>query len=211
MSFLVDVYHHKRNLGVITWYLGNSWHQLCQVVLNVYQWERGVFKRGNGWPPIFCIRSSRRPSCSPRVGNFAPIEAGGRGFFDMNNFPTNSKVLVQLLFPVRCASGQFYVLFGIWRARRLEGATKLRALLEVLKKSAIFLIFLVLLLFVFLFLVRVTGNADCSVWNETFFGKYFCWLSLICFNLGQSNIDSSTKYRLGMTWMSTDSRFLVLS
>ena len=67
-----------------------------------------------------------------------------------------------------------YILFGIWRARRIEGATKLGALLEVLKKSAIFLIFFILLLVVILFLVRVTGNADCSVWNETFFGKYFC-------------------------------------
>jgi hypothetical protein len=30
------------------------------------------------------------------VGNFAPIEAGGRGFFVINNFPTKGTFWLQL-------------------------------------------------------------------------------------------------------------------
>ena len=61
------------------------------------------FGAGNGWPPIFWILSSRRPNCSPRVGNFAPIEAGARGFFVINNFLTKLAYLGELVQLALCS------------------------------------------------------------------------------------------------------------
>lgn len=88
--------------ATITWFIEWSYSSFSLTDINVYHSMKtnyfvfGFFKRGNGWPPIFWIRSSRRPNCSPMVGNFAPIEAGGRGFFVINNFPTKERFLLQL-------------------------------------------------------------------------------------------------------------------
>jgi hypothetical protein len=65
-------------------------------MLDVYQRGRGAFNRFRGWPPIFRMRSSRRPYWSPRVGNCAPIEDGGRGFLVINNFLMDYPILWQL-------------------------------------------------------------------------------------------------------------------
>ena len=56
----------------------------------------GFFGADNGWPPIFDIRSLNLPNCSPIVGTLAPIEAGGRGFLAINNFPMNGTFRLQL-------------------------------------------------------------------------------------------------------------------